>query len=65
MANERHRTRNGVGVRTQQGWTWVCDHCHRPAHLGLTEDTQDLDVAQVLESIDTIHWCRHKEEPAK
>lgn len=61
MAGEQHRTRNGHGVRTLQGWTWVCHWCHQPAHLGMAEDAV-LDVAAVLDSIDLLHWCRHRNE---
>ena len=56
---KRHRTRNGEGIRTATGWTWLCDLCHQTFSMGLGEDTE-LDEQHLLQSMDDAHWCEKK-----
>ena len=58
-ARERRPTRNGVGIRTATGWTWLCNLCHHVLHLGM-DDGEDLDVPLLLDAMDEAHWCWKK-----
>jgi hypothetical protein len=60
---ERRRTRNGEAIRTADGWTWLCDLCHRTMHIGVGADVE-LDVGHLLQSMDDAHWCEKKRRPA-
>jgi len=56
---ERRRTRNGEGIRTATGWTWLCDLCHQTMHMSVPDDVQ-LYVPHLLQSMDDAHWCEKK-----
>jgi hypothetical protein len=59
VAREKRATRNGTGVRTATGWTWLCELCHWTMHMGVADD-EHLDVNHLLQAMDDAHWCEKK-----
>jgi len=58
---EHIRTVNGTMLRNALGWTWLCDHCHHTFSVGVLPDSS-LDLQQLADSLDVMHWCEHTRE---